>query len=135
MKPSNQKKTHQSIAVSQQKFYSGPIPDAESLQKYEEVCPGFAERLMRMAEKEQEERITIQKEVISVEKYLNIKELNNYRRGQVFALISVILVISLCCLFLYNGYAKEAKEVAITVIASLAGVFIIGRFIKPQNNN
>lgn len=61
MKPSNTKKQSQSIQVAQQKFYSGPIPDPDSLQKYEDVCPGFAERLMSMAEKEQSERIQIQK--------------------------------------------------------------------------
>lgn len=34
----------------------GPLPDASELQKYEKVQKGFAERIMRMAEKEQNHR-------------------------------------------------------------------------------
>lgn len=36
--------------------YSGPIPPPESLEKYEQVVPGSAERILAMAEKEQEHR-------------------------------------------------------------------------------
>lgn len=36
--------------------FSGPLPPAESFARYEEVLPGAADRIMRMAEKEQDNR-------------------------------------------------------------------------------
>ncbi len=47
----------QKIEYEQKQFYSGPIPDPESLQKYENISPGFANRLLTMAEVEQSSRI------------------------------------------------------------------------------
>jgi uncharacterized membrane protein len=37
-------------------FYSGPIPDPDMLAQFEHVLPGSADRLLRMAEKEQDHR-------------------------------------------------------------------------------
>ena len=41
------------ITLSQEVRYSGPIPPAEELARYEEVLPGSADRLISMAEREQ----------------------------------------------------------------------------------
>lgn len=38
------------------KFYSGPIPDPHTLQQYEKILPGAADRILAMAEKEQKNR-------------------------------------------------------------------------------
>lgn len=37
-------------------FYQGPIPPPEVLEKYEKISPGFADRIVKMAEIEQEHR-------------------------------------------------------------------------------
>lgn len=42
--------------IAARKFYSGPIPDPLTLQQYEQVLPGSADRILTMAEKEQSTR-------------------------------------------------------------------------------
>jgi hypothetical protein len=37
-------------------FFSGPLPPPSQLSAYEQIFPGFAERIMAMAEKEQSNR-------------------------------------------------------------------------------
>jgi uncharacterized membrane protein len=123
-KPNNHQRE---ITISQQQFYSGPVPDPDSLAKYENISPGFADRLLKMGEKEQQERINTQNKIIDTEKELNVRELNNYKRGQIFALLAVMLVVGLCVYAFFLGYSKEARDIAITVIAGIASVFIAGR--------
>ena len=42
--------------------YSGPIPHPNILKQFEEVIPGSADRILKMAEKEQEHRHEFEKE-------------------------------------------------------------------------
>ena len=46
---------------------SGPLPDPEDFKKYEEVLPGSANRIMEMAEKNQQHRMNL--EIVEQEKY------------------------------------------------------------------
>jgi uncharacterized membrane protein len=112
--------THTQVSVS-------PLPSPNDLERYEVINPGFANRLMQMAEKEQEHRMNTQLFLINTEKTLQTKDLDNIRRGQIFALVSVVLVLLLCAYIAYAGQAQEAKWVAVSVIVGLAGVFITGR--------
>lgn len=92
MKPAKNKKPNQNkVSISQQQLYSGPVPDPESLAKYEQIFPGFADRLITMAEKEQDSRISSQKSRIETDKKVVETELKNFKRGQVFALIAVLM--------------------------------------------
>lgn len=80
MKPS--KSNNPQITIAQGQFYSGPVPDPESLAKYESISPGFADRLLKMAEKEQHERISTHNKIIDTEKELNIIELITIKEGK-----------------------------------------------------
>lgn len=88
-----------------------------------------------MAETEQRERLTRQNNIIEVEKELNIRELNNFKRGQIFALLAVFLIVFLCIYAFKLGYSKEGRDIAVAVIASVAGVFITGRFFSKNKNS
>jgi uncharacterized membrane protein len=45
--------------------YSGPLPQAEQLQKYEEVLPGAADRIIRMAEEQSAHRQEIERQIVA----------------------------------------------------------------------
>lgn len=49
-----------SFALTVYKSHSGPLPDPESLVDYDKVIPNGADRLMKMAEKQQDHRISIE---------------------------------------------------------------------------
>lgn len=46
----------QTVQVVQQQTYQGPIPHPSDLEKYELVIPGAAERILHMAEAENQHR-------------------------------------------------------------------------------
>lgn len=52
-KPNNAKVNSTAIAMQ---VYSGPIPSANELKKYEDVLPGAAERIIAMAENQSRHR-------------------------------------------------------------------------------
>lgn len=49
-----------SFTTHQMTAHAGPLPAPETLGGYEEILPGAAERILRMAEREQESRVTLE---------------------------------------------------------------------------
>ena len=66
--------------------YSGPIPHPNILRQFEEVIPGSAERILKMAEKEQEHRHEFENKIISHKK---IMELTGLIFGFLLSLIHI----------------------------------------------
>jgi uncharacterized membrane protein len=134
-KPQKQNQQHQQqqkITVAQTKFTSGPIPSAEELQALESVMTGLANRVVTMAEKEQNGRLEGNKRALEIQEAAIKKELSIPRRGQIFGFLSVVLLVGFCGYLAYLGNAHEAKWVAGTTIVSLAGVFVLGRKRRPN---
>lgn len=50
------------VKVAEAIIYRGPIPPPETLSRFETVVPGAAERILRMAEKEQDMNIKAKKD-------------------------------------------------------------------------
>lgn len=48
--------------ATRHKSFEGPLPHPEILKRYDEIVPGLAERIVAMAEKEQDARLSIAKE-------------------------------------------------------------------------
>lgn len=129
---------HHSVSVSK---YEGPIPDPASLQQYENIQPGFAERLLKMAELEQAERHKTQKEVLAIGKITDESNLANQRYGlvnqrigQLLGFGAVVLVVTLCGYAFWLGYKEEGKTVATSVIIGVAAIFVVGRIIRRKSS-
>jgi uncharacterized membrane protein len=120
--------TQKTVQITKQEFRSGPLPAPEELERYENIAPGFAERLLVMAEKEQDKRLDRENQIIN----LSVRSINNTRIGLFFGFFSVIIMVSLCGFFAYLGDIKSGAWTAGAVIIGLAGVFVLGR--KIQNN-
>ena len=111
------------VATSMQTAYSGPIPDPLSLEKYEKIQPGFADRIISMAEKEASHRH-------EVDNFLIKKSNAIATLGIIFAFLSVIIFGLLIFYALYKGLNVATLGVAIGAIASVASIFIIMRSRK-----
>lgn len=66
----NQKKKEEilrsiSITMVQERTHSGPLPDPESLVRYNSVITEGANRIMKMAEKQQEHRMALETKIIT----------------------------------------------------------------------
>jgi uncharacterized membrane protein len=113
----SKKPTKQSTqVVAQQSHYSGPIPQPEDLQNYEDIQKGFAERIMSMAENESIHRQEIELKIINSEKNLNLF-------GQLFATIMGLSVIALMGYAFSKGYAEQVMYIGFG-ISSVVGLFI-----------
>ncbi len=140
--PAKAKHAGQATAIQRtlsQSLYSGPVPDPDTLGKYEAIQPGFAERLLTMAEKEQSNRHFREQADRDQEKYIcdhierqHLRDSKSFNKGQYLAFLSVILVVALCSYCVYRGFASQAQYIAIWVIVSLAGVFVLRKIVFPN---
>jgi uncharacterized membrane protein len=128
------KPVQQRQVTVQQQVFSGPIPDPETLSRYDAISVGFADRLIQMAEKEQSSRLENQKQLIDMEQFNQKREHLNIRRAQIYALVSVLGVVGLCVYCLYLNQPETAKVIAISVLVGLAAVFL-GYKLKNRNQN
>ena len=83
--------------------FEGPIPPPQILQQYNSIVPDAAERIIRMAEKQSDHRMDLEKKVV----YSNIKKS--------YAGMGLATIIALYGLFI-------AKEIAINGNPATAGI-------------
>ena len=112
-----------SILAIQQESFSGPIPHPRILEGYENIHSGFAERIVRMAEKEQEHRFECDNKVID-------STVASTKRGQwmgytialAFGIISLVLGLM--------------DQVAVAgIIGGLDLVALVTVFVKTQSSS
>lgn len=109
-------------------MHVGPVPSPDALQQYEQIQPGFAERLISMAEKEQAARLKNQDDLIQNDDKQHRREINTFRLGQAGAVLSVLLIIALIGYVYYLGYRDEATAIAKIALVALPTAFLINRF-------
>lgn len=123
-------KQNTKITLTKQELYVGPVPDPDSLAKYESIQPGFANRLIAMAEKEQSERHASNRLVIENESQLEKMKLTNFKRGQYFGFFALLVIVALCVYAMYLGHPIQAAWIAVAVITTTVVAFISGRLKK-----
>lgn len=107
-------------ALVTQEHFSGPLPPPSILRQYDEVLPGAAERLIAMAEREQQFSHDIAKSSLQA-------EVDESRRGSRGALIVSISAFAASVLLGLVGAHVAAATVGGTTVVGLATAFILGR--------
>ena len=108
------------MVAMEQKMYSGPLPPAEEIEAYERVCPGAADRIIKMTEKSLDHRISNEKIVVS-------EETKQSSRGQILGFILAVLFGSIALVLGLNGYEILAGIIASGDIVSLAVIFVLNK--------
>lgn len=106
--------------ISSISHHSGPLPRPSDLAAYETIRPGFAERIMRMAEGEQTHRHENMNDM--VKKGYRLKS-----RGQIFAIGSVVILTAFASYVAYLGDAIAAVAVVTVGIVSVVSAFVARR--------
>lgn len=110
------------IAYMRKEEFKGPIPHPQTLQQYEEIQSGLAEKIVGMALKEQDHRHALEDNVVKSEVSLNSGKLEIIRasikmksRLQVYGFISttILLLVGSVCIFL----DKNAGSIGTFVLA------------------
>lgn len=114
------------IVLSKMEAFSGPIPPPALFESYERVLPGCADRILKIAEKEQAQQHKIQNQVVKAN--VSAEKLGMVF-GFCFQLIVIVGLYIIAGVLLFNG-----KDVAglLTLVTALAGS---GAFIYNSTRN
>ncbi len=108
------------------KYHSGPIPPADELEHLERVQKGLADRVVSMAEKEQNMRHTITEKIID-------KEFSLRRNGQMYGLIALSLLLCAVGYIAYLGDTKSATFLGSATIIGVVSIFVLGLWIDTDD--
>jgi uncharacterized membrane protein len=119
---------HQRVAQS----FSGPLPPPEVLARYDKLHPGFAERILTMAEREQDHRHQCERGALSQE--IRNHEARNQEafRGQLFGLTIGSLAIISGSITAALGAQWPGGFIGGGGVIGLVAVFILGH--RKQSN-
>lgn len=109
--PEDEKRKEITSFISHTQIFSGPLPNPEAFAKYNEILPNAADRIVRMAEKEQEIRHEAQRGAID----------NDRRRINATTIVALSIVG-------VAGVATWLGQELIAIPLGLAGV--IGTIIR-----
>jgi uncharacterized membrane protein len=113
----------QILSVVREERFSGPIAHPKHLREYEEICPGAADRIIAMAEKELSAQAEFSKAVIDA-------EINDRRFGMRAGLLSfamLILSAAIC--------AVVGKEVLAAAFLGAAALGVVGKFVDGRRKS
>lgn len=119
--PEDKKGTvYRALTIIQQESYEGPIPHPRIIREYERILPGSADRILSMAEKQQEHRIVIEKKAVE-------SQLRQSRTGQKFAFVIFLVGLAISVVFAYLDMKAFAGIFATVTLVTIIGLFINGK--------
>lgn len=114
------------LTIIRQESFAGPIPPPQVLKGYEDILPGSADRILTMAENQQQHRLKIEDKAIT-------SQAENSKRGQIFAFIVFILCTFIGLAFAYFDMKTFAGVFLTGTMLALVALFIGGK-VKIQTN-
>lgn len=114
------------VASSLQQF-SGPMPPPALLRHYEEICPGSADRMLRMAEQEAEHRRKTETTVVEAQINHYNRQFTEARSGQVCALIITLAALAGGVYTAIQGHEIAGGVIGVGGIGGIVTTFVFGR--------
>ena len=108
--------------------FSGPIPPPALLEKYNEVIPNGAERIMAMAERQSAHRELLEARVVN-------GNVSNQTRGSYFAFAIVLVAIVAGFELIREGRNVAGLAAIISAIGGVATVFIYTKNEQRKERN
>lgn len=105
--------------------FSGPLPHPDILKKFDEVVPGAAERIIKMAELQSEHRRELEKKVIN-------SGIVREKWGQNLGFIIAVIGLGASALIAIYGSPVVGGIIGFGTLASLVGVFMYGSKIRSK---
>lgn len=105
--------------VAAAQSFSGPLPPPDVLARYNDAVPNGAERIMRMAEKQADHRISLEKQVMSA-------DIRRSNAGLAAGLIVAIAFLVASYLLINDGHEEAGAFLGTVDIGGLVGAFVYG---------
>lgn len=122
--PRPQPKTVTQVSFQRASF-AGPLPPPDILEKYNQISPGAAERIIKMAEDQAKHRQDLERKVIDA-------DIIGGRRGQTCGFIiglAAVLGGTACALL---GHQIAGTFIGGGGVTGLVGIFVIGNYQKRK---
>jgi uncharacterized membrane protein len=100
--------------------WKGPLPPPQLLAKYDEIMPGLADRLTKMAELQLVHRTELEKNAIP-------EDQRQSKRGQLFAFILALTFLVAAFILIVEGKETPGTIIGSVDLVALVTVFITGR--------
>lgn len=114
-------------------LHSGPLPHPQILAEYDKIIPDGAERLLAMAEKEQDSRIQAEKETRDINKQIAFDEIALKKTGQAIGFIVVFVFTILIIIFTFTGHEIVALGILGVGFAGIISAFMGMRSKKSSD--
>ena len=131
--PNGQKPTSHSGGAAlemRSQSFSGPLPPPELLGRYKSMCPGSADRIITLAEREAEHRRSIEHAVVAAEVQQGQRDSREAQRGQYCALAITLSAIAAGAYTALSGHEIAGSIIGVGGIGSIVTTFLIGRGAK-----
>jgi uncharacterized membrane protein len=106
--------------------YSGPLPQSDEIKKYEEVIPGAGNRIIKMAEKQSDHRMNIEKWVIVCQQVQGFS-------GQICGLVIAIAFLYGAVHVADHGNPVLGGVLGGTTLVALVTIFVLGKRSQQQD--
>lgn len=122
--PAERQKQQRAALIAQMEQWSGPLPPPAVLEKFNQIVPGSAARILKMAEKEQQHRVSYEREGLTA-------TAGEARRGQYLgAAISGAAIVGAVVAAVMGAHAS--------VPIALVGIPVLGivrAIVKPRGKH
>ncbi len=123
IRPNGSRQVETTVAMS--RSFSGPLPPPETLAQYNLTLPGAAERILAMAEKQQEHRQDLEKTTV----YSNA---GAQKQGLYLGFVIALVTIGGGIWLISTGKEATGLAAVITPLCGLVGTFIYGKYIQKK---
>ena len=130
-------------ATQRVSHYSGPLPQSEELARYNEIIPNAAERILKMAENEQQHRFDVDSKQLAAQTLndenvykQNLKLLETAHRSDVLRICGasftclVIIVAGIATIF--KGYPTQGASIICTTVVGIIASYL-GKSLKKES--
>ncbi|HLA85096.1 MAG TPA: DUF2335 domain-containing protein [Thermoguttaceae bacterium] len=109
----------QKTLIHHQSSFSGPIPSPADLKAYNEIEPGLADRIVKMAEAQSQHRQSLESQVI-------ISDIRRSWGGLIAGFIVAMTGLVGGIFLIHQGHDSAGVALVGTSLASIIGVFVYG---------
>ena len=120
MSPDEKNAAAQLVKVAATLSYSGPLPPPEALQRYDQILPGSANRIIKMAESQHEHRQKPEKTVVESNAF-------SQKVGLILGFVVAMTAIVGGIWLAGEGKSGSGVTAIIAALAALVGVFVYGK--------
>jgi uncharacterized membrane protein len=108
--------------------WSGPLPPPAALEQFERASPGAADRILRMAEREEQHRHRLEQEMQRSDSKIR-------SRGQIMAFVLALMVIGGGVWLIDRGRNWEGLVAILAPVATLIGLFLYNQERGPGSDD